>query len=190
MAANRMIQTGGPPAARGLVIRVLLERFRSLKLSCECNSVQPSLLSVTTGEFFVERIHWLTRLSPSVIPTSVTWRLTHSTVEFRTCVRRWFNKVFRKTHHRIASRVIQCISIFTLYLFTIHFKILHLPFIVFQTHSQILITMLTASSEGISEKKLNLHNTGLPQISVVYNYRSIRVFCYVQSPLTLTAPLM
>ena len=73
MAASRMIQAGGPPAALGLTIRVLIERFRSLKLSCECNSALPSLLSVTTVESFVERMHWLTRLTRSVIPTSVTW---------------------------------------------------------------------------------------------------------------------
>ena len=38
MATSRMIQAGASPAARGLVVHVLLERFRSLKLSCECNS--------------------------------------------------------------------------------------------------------------------------------------------------------
>jgi hypothetical protein len=105
MAASRMIQAGVPPAARGLVIHVLLERFRSLKLSCDFNSALPSLISVTTGEFFVERIHWLTRLTRSVTPTCVNWRLTYSTVKFRTCVRSWYNKVFRKTHHRIVSPV-------------------------------------------------------------------------------------
>ena len=73
MAASRIMQAGGPPAARKLAIHVLLERFRSLKLSCECNSALPSLLSVTTGQFFVERKHWLTRLTLSVIPTSITW---------------------------------------------------------------------------------------------------------------------
>jgi len=46
MAASRMIQAGGPPAARGLAIHVFLECFRILKLSFECNSALPSLLAV------------------------------------------------------------------------------------------------------------------------------------------------